>query len=51
MYNLMIIESPNKVKTISRFLPEDFKIISTVGHIRDLSAYGLGFNQETLDPH
>ena len=51
MQNLMIIESPNKVKTISRFLPSDFKIISTVGHIRDLSPYGLGFNQETLEPH
>ncbi len=51
MQNLMIIESPNKVKTISRFLPKDFKIISTVGHIRDLSPFGLGFDQNNLDPN
>lgn len=50
MENLMIIESPNKVKTISQFLPKNFKIVSTVGHIRDLSHFGLGFNKDTLDP-
>ena len=50
MENLMIIESPNKVKTISRFLPDNFEIISTVGHIRDLSMHGFGFDKQTLDP-
>ncbi|MBO7085367.1 hypothetical protein J6W20_05730 [bacterium] len=50
MENLMIIESPNKVKTIARFLPDNFEIVSTVGHIRDLSMHGFGFDKQTLDP-
>lgn len=50
MNNLMIIESPNKVKTISAFLPKNFKIISTVGHIRDLSSHGIGFDKDNLEP-
>ena len=33
---LLIVESPAKIKTISKFLGSDFKIMSTVGHIKDL---------------
>lgn len=43
--NLVIVESPNKTKTISKYLGSDYKVVSSVGHIRDLSTtgkYGLG---------
>ena len=34
--NLVIVESPTKVKTIQRFLGEDYVVMSSYGHIRDL---------------
>ena len=36
MKKLLIVESPAKIKTIGKFLGKDFKIMSTVGHIKDL---------------
>lgn len=47
---LLIIESPNKIKTLSKYLDKDFDIIATIGHIRDLAKYGLGFNIDTFEP-
>lgn len=47
---LLIIESPNKIKTLQKYLPSDFEIIATIGHIRDLSIYGMGFDKETFEP-
>jgi len=34
--NLVIVESPAKAKTIEKYLGKDFKVLSSVGHIRDL---------------
>jgi DNA topoisomerase-1 len=49
--NLLIIESPNKIETIGKYLKnEDFKIMATIGHIRDLSTRGMGFDEKTLEP-
>lgn len=42
MKKLLIVESPGKIKTISKFLGSDFKIMSTIGHIKDLPSKGLG---------
>ena len=45
MSNLVIVESPAKAKTIQKYLGKDFKVVSSVGHIRDLSTsgkYGFG---------
>ena len=42
---LLIVESPHKSKTIEKYLGKDFKVVSSVGHIRDLSTsgkYGFG---------
>jgi DNA topoisomerase I len=42
MKNLVIVESPTKAKTISKFLPKEYKVESSFGHIRDLPAKDLG---------
>ena len=42
---LLIVESPHKSKTIEKYLGKEFKVVSSVGHIRDLSTsgkYGFG---------
>ena len=44
MKNLVIVESPAKAKTISKFLGKDYKVVSSYGHIRDLKKKGLGIN-------
>jgi len=44
--NLVIVESPTKAKTISKFLGSDYKIESSFGHIRDLPKSKLGVDVE-----
>ncbi len=47
--NLVIVESPGKVKTIKSFLGDDFKVMSSQGHIRDIEPKGknsLGIDLE-----
>jgi DNA topoisomerase-1 len=40
--NLVIVESPAKAKTIEKFLGKDFTVVSSFGHIRDLTKNRLG---------
>ena len=43
---LVIVESPTKAKTISKFLGSDYKVESSYGHIRDLPKSTLGIDVE-----
>lgn len=38
--NLVIVESPAKAKTIEKYLGKDFKVLSSVGHIRSIAKKG-----------
>lgn len=42
--NLVIVESPAKAKTIEKFLGKDYTVMSSYGHIRDLSKKELGID-------
>lgn len=44
--SLVIVESPSKAKTINKYLGRDFKVIASVGHIKDLPKKGLGVDVE-----
>ena len=50
MKNLVIVESPSKSKTIEKYLGNDYKVVSSKGHIRDLSTSGkFGFGVDVED--
>lgn len=44
--NLVIVESPAKAKTISRFLGKDYKVLASMGHVRDLPKSKMGIDTE-----
>ncbi|MDR0885666.1 MAG: type I DNA topoisomerase [Clostridiales Family XIII bacterium] len=49
--HLVIVESPSKAKTISKYLGSKFKVIASVGHVRDLPKSKLGIRKdENFEP-
>ena len=48
--NLVIVESPAKAKTIEKYLGEDYKVMSSYGHIRDLKKHELSIDEKSLKP-
>lgn len=49
---LVIVESPAKAKTIERYLGNDFKVVASMGHLRDLPKSKLGVDiDNNFEPH
>ena len=44
MKNLLIVESPAKTKTLTKFLGRSFRVMSSMGHLRDLPKTTLGID-------
>ncbi|EOI00433.1 DNA topoisomerase 1 [Enterococcus moraviensis ATCC BAA-383] len=49
---LVIVESPAKAKTIEKYLGKNYKVVASVGHIRDLPKSKMGVDTENnYEPH
>ncbi|MBD1147706.1 type I DNA topoisomerase [Pelagibacterales bacterium SAG-MED31] len=44
--NVLIVESPSKAKSINKYLGPGFKVLASVGHVRDLSAKNNAIDTE-----
>ncbi len=46
MSKLVIVESPAKAKTIKKYLGNDYEVMASMGHVRDLPQNSMGVNVE-----
>ena len=44
--NVVVVESPSKAKTINKYLGEDYVVLASYGHVRDLPAKDGSVNPE-----
>lgn len=47
---LMIIESPNKIKKLTKILGSNYRVMATVGHFLTLNKKNMGFDHDTFVP-
>ncbi len=49
---LVIVESPAKAKTIEKYLGRNYKVMASVGHVRDLPKSKMGIDiEDNFEPH
>jgi DNA topoisomerase-1 len=48
--NLVVVESPAKIKKLESFLGKDYRVVASMGHFRDLPPKGLGIDLNTMEP-
>ncbi|MDR1926400.1 MAG: type I DNA topoisomerase [Endomicrobium sp.] len=49
MKSLVVVESPAKAKTINKYLGKDYKVMASMGHIRDVPSKDGSVNTDTFD--
>lgn len=49
-FDLVIVESPAKAKTIEKYLGKKYKVLASVGHVKDLPEKEIGVDLETFSP-
>jgi DNA topoisomerase-1 len=49
MPKLVIVESPTKARTIRSFLPADYEVQASMGHVRDLPESAADIPEEVKD--
>ena len=42
---LLVVESPAKAKTIKGYLNDEFEVLASIGHFRDLPEKGMGIEE------